>query len=55
MGKLKLLVLLLVPLMLGLIALVAQTADAAVVTITPGTVWTDQSGNTIEAHGEGIT
>jgi len=24
-------------------------------TITPGTVWTDQSGNTIEAHGEGIT
>jgi len=55
MGKLKLLVLLLVPLMLGLLALVAQTADAAVVTITPGTVWTDQSGNTIEAHGEGIT
>ena len=55
MRKLKLLLLLLVPLMLGLIALVAQTADAAVVTITPGTVWTDQSGNTIEAHGEGIT
>ncbi len=52
MRKLKLLVLLLVPLMLGLIA---QTAYAAVVTITPGTVWTDQSGNTIEAHGEGIT
>jgi hypothetical protein len=51
MRKLKLLALLLVPLMLGLIA---QAAYAAAVTITPGTVWTDQSGNTIEAHGEGI-
>jgi hypothetical protein len=38
-----------------MLGLIAQTAYAAVVTITPGTVWTDQSGNTIEAHGEGIT
>jgi hypothetical protein len=51
MRKLKLLALLLVPLMLGLIA---QAANAAAVPITPGTVWTDLSGNTIEAHGEGI-
>jgi hypothetical protein len=47
----KLLPLLLIPLTLGLIA---QPAFAAAVTITPGAVWTDQSGNTIEAHGEGI-
>jgi Ricin-type beta-trefoil lectin domain/Glycosyl hydrolases family 43 len=30
-------------------------AYAATVTITPGTVWTDTSGNPIQAHGEGIT
>jgi hypothetical protein len=48
----KLLALLLVPLLLGL---VAQAASAAAVTINPGTVWTDTSGSTIEAHGEGIT
>jgi hypothetical protein len=47
----KLLALLLIPLMLGLIA---QPAYAASVTITPGAVWTDTSGNTIQAHGEGI-
>jgi hypothetical protein len=33
----------------------AQPGYAAQVTITPGTVWTDTSGNTIQAHGEGIT
>jgi hypothetical protein len=48
----KLLALLLVPLLLGL---VAQPASAAAVTINPGTIWTDTSGSTIEAHGEGIT
>jgi hypothetical protein len=37
-----------------MLGLIAQTAYAAAVTITPGTVWTDQSGNTIEAHGEGM-
>jgi hypothetical protein len=47
----KLLPLLLIPFTLGLIA---EPAYAAAVTITPGTVWTDQSGNTIEAHGEGM-
>jgi hypothetical protein len=30
-------------------------AWAATATITPGTVWTDTAGNTIQAHGEGIT
>jgi hypothetical protein len=35
--------------------IVARPAFAAAVTITPGTVWTDTSGNTIQAHGEGIT
>lgn len=29
-------------------------ALAAVVTINPGTVWTDTTGNVIQAHGEGI-
>src|SRR5215470_870817 len=41
---------------LGLIVLwLAQPGYAAQVTITPGTVWSDTSGNTIQAHGEGIT
>jgi ricin-type beta-trefoil lectin protein/glycosyl hydrolase family 43 len=35
--------------------LAAPAAFAATVTITPGTVWTDTSGATIQAHGEGIT
>jgi hypothetical protein len=48
----KLLALLLVPFILGLVAL---PAGAATVTITPGTVWNDASGNPIQAHGEGIT
>jgi hypothetical protein len=48
------------PLLLPLFALLAlvlsaQTANAAPVTITPGTVWNDTSGNVIQAHGEGIT
>ena len=30
-------------------------AWAAATTVTPGTVWTDTSGATIQAHGEGIT
>jgi hypothetical protein len=47
----RLLAMLLIPLMLGLIA---EPASAASVTITPGAVWTDTSGNTIEAHGEGM-
>ncbi len=37
------------------VALSAQAANAATVTITPGTVWTDTSGASIQAHGEGIT
>jgi hypothetical protein len=44
-----LLVLLLVP------VLSARPAYAAPVTVTPGTVWNDTSGATIQAHGEGIT
>ncbi len=48
----RLLPLLLVTLALGL---AAQPAYAAAVTVTPGTVQTDTSGNIIEAHGEGIT
>jgi hypothetical protein len=47
----RLLALLLVPLLLGL---VAQPAFAAAVTINPGAIWNDQSGNAIQAHGEGI-
>jgi hypothetical protein len=47
----KLLALLLIPFML---AVTAAPAYAATVTITPGAVWTDTSGNTIEAHGEGM-
>jgi hypothetical protein len=42
-------------LVLGLLGLGAIPAFAATVTITPGTVWTDTSGNVIQAHGEGIT
>ncbi|WP_239133722.1 ricin-type beta-trefoil lectin domain protein [Rugosimonospora africana] len=37
------------------LGLLARPAYAAPVTITPGTVWTDTSGKTIQAHGEGIT
>ena len=40
---------------LAVAVLVAQPAFAAPVTITPGTVWTDTAGNTIQAHGEGVT
>jgi hypothetical protein len=36
------------------LGLSARPASAAPVTITPGTVWTDTSGNVIQAHGEGI-
>ena len=39
---------------LTVLALGAAPAEAATVTITPGTVWTDTSGGTIQAHGEGI-
>jgi ricin-type beta-trefoil lectin protein/glycosyl hydrolase family 43 len=42
-------------LVFGLLGLGAIPAFAASVTITPGTVWTDTSGNPIQAHGEGIT
>ena len=48
----RLFALLLVPLVA---VFIGQPASAAAVTITPGTVWTDTSGSTIEAHGEGIT
>jgi hypothetical protein len=48
----KLLALLLLPLIL---VLIARPAYAASVTITPGAVWNDTSGNRIQAHGEGIT
>jgi Ricin-type beta-trefoil lectin domain/Glycosyl hydrolases family 43 len=51
--KRRLLLLSLVPLLV--LALGAQPASAAAVTITPGTVWTDTTGATIQAHGEGIT
>ncbi len=37
------------------LGLSARSASAAPVTITPGTVWTDTTGNVIQAHGEGIT
>jgi hypothetical protein len=47
----RLLALLLTPLVLGL---TARPAFAAPVTIIPGAVWNDTSGNAIEAHGEGI-
>jgi len=48
--------LLLAPLLIFLaLGLAIQTAWAAVVTITPGSVWNDASGNRIQAHGEGIT
>jgi hypothetical protein len=39
----------------GLAAALASPAYAASVTITPGAVWNDTSGNVIQAHGEGIT
>lgn len=38
-----------------LLWLTAAPAQAAALTITPGTVWTDTAGNVIQAHGEGIT
>ncbi|HKT05476.1 MAG TPA: ricin-type beta-trefoil lectin domain protein [Rugosimonospora sp.] len=38
-----------------LVGLAAVPAHAATVAITPGTVWTDTSGQVIQAHGEGIT
>src|SRR5689334_13431015 len=47
--------LLLIPLLVALVTTAAAPAYAAAVTITPGTVWTDTSGNVIQAHGEGIT
>ncbi|WP_051367468.1 ricin-type beta-trefoil lectin domain protein [Hamadaea tsunoensis] len=40
---------------LSLAAAAASPASAAAVTITPGAVWNDSSGNVIQAHGEGIT
>jgi hypothetical protein len=49
----RLLSLLLAPLLAPVLA--ALPAYAAPVTVTPGTVWNDSSGNPIEAHGEGIT
>src|SRR5258708_22766146 len=52
MKKLRLLALLLIPL---LVVGGTLTAAAAPVTITPGAVWNDTSGNAIEAYGEGIT
>src|SRR5438874_294401 len=38
------------------LAAVALThpAEAATVTITPGTMWTDTAGNRLQAHGAGI-
>jgi Ricin-type beta-trefoil lectin domain/Glycosyl hydrolases family 43 len=48
----KLFALLLIPFIL---ALFVRPAYAATVTITPGTVWNDTSGHSIQAHGEGIT
>jgi hypothetical protein len=47
--------LLFLPLVLVFLGLGNLPAHAAAVPITPGTVWTDTSGNTIQAHGEGIT
>jgi len=41
--------------LLGLTVGQAVPASAAAVTITPGAVWNDSSGNVIQAHGEGIT
>src|SRR5690349_8410559 len=32
----------------------AQTSQAAAVTITSGTAWTDTAGSPLQAHGEGI-
>src|SRR5690242_7075302 len=32
----------------------AQTAQAAAVTITSGTAWTDTAGSPLQAHGEGV-
>lgn len=47
--------LLLIPLvLLVVLGVVARPAAAAPVTVTPGTVWNDTSGNRIQAHGEGI-
>ncbi len=39
---------------LVLLAGIVPRALAAMLTITPGTVWTDTQGNVIQAHGEGI-
>jgi len=47
--------LLFLPLVLAFLGLGSPPAHAAAVSITPGTVWTDTSGNPIQAHGEGIT
>ena len=40
---------------LGALLAVNQSAQAASVTITPGAVWKDNSGNVIQAHGGGFT
>jgi hypothetical protein len=36
------------------VVFIAEPAAAALVTITPGTVWRDTANNVIQAHGEGI-
>src|SRR5690242_1299764 len=42
-------------LVLALVMLAVKSpADAATGTITPGTQWTDTSGNRLQAHGAGI-
>jgi hypothetical protein len=37
------------------LGLAVPSAYAAAATISPGTVWTDTTGSSIQAHGEGIT
>jgi hypothetical protein len=39
--------------LLALLAVI-RPAEAATVTITPGTMWTDTAGNRLQAHGAGI-